>query len=265
MYNGKIIDFHAHIFPDKIAKKATENIGHFYGIEMSGSGSVNSLIKSAEEFNVEKFVVHSTATTHHQVSAINDFIFSKISNEKRFIGFMTLHPDMTKEEIDEAITLNVERGMRGIKLHPDFQRFYVDDKNAYKIYECAEGRLPILFHAGDSRYEFSEPKRIANIAREFPSLTVIAAHLGGYSRWNEVSVYENLQNVYFDSSSSSYFISPQDNADIIRMLGIDRVFFGTDFPMWNFKGEIERISSLPLSEEEFEKLFYKNAVNFFEL
>ena len=156
MYSGKIIDFHAHIFPDKIAKKATENIGRFYGIEMSGNGSVNALLRSASAFNVEKFIVHSTATTHRQVNAINDFIFDEISKESRFIGFMTLHPDMTKEEIDETVDLNIARGMKGIKLHPDFQKFHVDDKNAYKIYESAEGKLPILFHAGDSRYDFSE-------------------------------------------------------------------------------------------------------------
>ena len=83
MYSGKIIDFHAHIFPDKIAKKATENIGRFYGIEMSGNGSVNALLQSASAFNVEKFIVHSTATTHRQVNAINDFIFDEISKECR--------------------------------------------------------------------------------------------------------------------------------------------------------------------------------------
>ncbi len=265
MYSGKIIDFHAHIFPDKIAKKATENIGRFYGIEMSGNGSVNALLQSASAFNVEKFIVHSTATTHRQVNAINDFIFDEISKESRFIGFMTLHPDMTKEEIDEAVDLNISRGMKGIKLHPDFQKFHVDDKNAYKIYESAEGKLPILFHAGDSRYDFSEPKRIASVARDFPSLTIVAAHLGGYSRWNEVSVYEGLDNVYFDSSSSSYYVKPEENAAIIKTLGIDNVFFGTDFPMWDFEGELKRISSLPLTDGELEKIFYKNAEKFLDI
>ena len=265
MYQGKIIDFHAHIFPDKLAEKAAKSIGKFYDFPMSNNGSVNALLESSKSFNVEHFVVHSVATTRHQVESINDFIYEEMTRNSRFIGFMTLHPDMTREEIRFEVERNMARGLQGIKLHPDFQKFFVDDKEVYKLYEEVEGKLPILFHAGDKRYDFSAPERIANIAKEFPNLTCVAAHLGGYNRWHEYKYYENLDNVYFDSSSTSFFFDPKDNANLIDILGIDRVFFGTDFPMWTYRDEIERIEALPLSEDDFEKLYYLNAKKFLKL
>ena len=178
---------------------------------------------------------------------------------------MTLHPDMTREEIRFEIDRNIARGLRGIKLHPDFQKFNVDDKAVYALYEEALGKAPILFHAGDKRYDFSAPRRIANVAKDFPDLRIVSAHLGGYNRWQDYRYYEGLDNVWFDSSSTSFFFEPKENANLINILGIDRVFFGTDFPMWTYRDEIERIEALPLSDEDFEKLYYLNAKKFLEL
>ena len=265
MYSGKIIDFHAHIFPDKLAEKASHSIGSFYDLAMSNSGSVKALLESSKPFNVEHYIVHSTATTHHQVKSINNFIHEEVLKHPRFIGFMTLHPDMDRAEIREEIALAIERGMRGIKLHPDFQHFYVDDPKVYAMYEEAEGKLPILFHAGDKRYDYSAPSRIASVAKSFPDLECIAAHLGGYNRWQDIKYYDGIDNVYFDSSSTSFFFDPEDNMKLIETLGVDRIFFGTDFPMWTYRDELERMDALPLSDEDREKIYYLNAKKFLKL
>ena len=69
----KTIDTHAHIYPDKIADKAVSSIGAFYDIEMTGgSGTSCGLIESGSRIGVEKYIVHSTATTVKQVKSIND-------------------------------------------------------------------------------------------------------------------------------------------------------------------------------------------------
>ena len=255
----EIIDAHAHIYPDKIAQKATEAIGRFYDIHMEiPDGTAELLTKDGKRAGVSRFVVHSVATTAHQVRSINDFIFHECEAHPEFIGFITLHPEMTESEINHEIDLAIERGMHGIKLHPDFQHFYIDEERAWKFYRAAAGRLPILFHVGDDRFPESRPQRLVCMAKKFPEATFIAAHFGGYRCWGEAKRYKGLSNVYFDTSSSLMFISPEEAREIIDMLGADRFFFGTDFPMWDARGELDRFMKIPMTEKEREAILAGN-------
>lgn len=152
----EICDGHGHIFPEKIAAKAVSSIGDFYGIPMfSGEGVSDAILKSGSQIGVTHYLVCSAATTAHQVESINQFIVHEYAAHPEFVGFGTLHPDY--KDVETQIQFCLDNGLRGIKLHPDFQRFNIDDKRAYKIYECAAGKLPILFHTGDNRYDFSSP------------------------------------------------------------------------------------------------------------
>lgn len=255
----EIIDAHAHIFPNKIAKKATDAIGSFYGISMSETvGTSDILLTEGKKAGISRFAVHSTATTTHQVDSINKFIIAEAAAHPEFIGYMTLHPDMEESEMRDQIDYCIANGIRGIKLHPDFQKFAIDEERAEKIYREASGRLPVLFHTGDKRYRYSNPELLAKIAKKFPDMTAIGAHFGGYSEWEEVSCYEGLKNVYFDTSSSLPFISPDEAVRLIRTLGSDRFFFGTDFPMWKPSEEVARFMALPLTEEERVAVLAKN-------
>ncbi len=119
-----IIDFHAHIYPAKIAMRATQAIGNFYNAPISFNGSIPELIASGEKIGVERYIVHSTATKPDQVISINDFIIGETEKEPRFTGFGTLHPDF--QDIRTELERIVAKGLKGIKLHPDFQRFEVD-------------------------------------------------------------------------------------------------------------------------------------------
>jgi len=181
----EIIDSHAHIFPAKIAVKAAQSIGEFYNIGMRYDGTIESLLASGDRIGVSRYIVHSTATKIEQVIPINDFIFSTIKEYNCFIGYGTLCPGMGKKETFDEVERIISLGLKGIKLHPDFQKFNIDDESAFLIYEACEGRLPILFHVGDDRYDTSSPTRLLNVLNKFPNLTAIAAHLGGYQRWDE--------------------------------------------------------------------------------
>ena len=182
----EIIDSHAHIYPEKIAEKATKAIGDFYDIEMEMSaGTTTRLIEDGKEIGVSRFVVHSVATTAHQVRSINEFIKREIDLHKEFIGFMTLHQDLTEEEIKNEVDWGIENGFKGIKLHPDFQKFYIDGENAQKFYEIVGERLPFLFHVGDDRFDFSEPERLIKMAKKYPKCKFISAHFGGYRCWHK--------------------------------------------------------------------------------
>ncbi|MBE7087829.1 MAG: radical SAM protein [Clostridiales bacterium] len=258
----EIINAHAHIYPSKIAEKATEAIGDFYDIKMEmPAGTTDRLIDIGSKAGVSRYVVHSCATKPHQVRAINNFIKEEIDAHPEFIGFMTLHQDLSEEEIENEVAWCIENGFKGIKLHPDFQRFYIDGDDAKKIYRVLSKlnkTFPILFHIGDDRYEYSKPYRLAKMAKEFPSVTFIAAHFGGYRCWDDVDVYKGLDNVYFDTCSSLMFITTERAKQIIDEFGYERFFFGDDFPMWDAKGELDRFFSIPLTENERKAILSEN-------
>ena len=257
----RIIDAHCHIYPQKIAAKAVAAIGRFYGKDMEEDGTGESLVREGKAIGVEKFVVHSTATTVHQVRAINDYIYSETQTHDAFIGFMTLHNDMEEEDIEREVDLALSRGMKGVKLHPDFQKFNIDD--ADKIYRVTSGRLPVLLHMGDERYDFSSPARLEKMAKKYPEQIFIGAHFGGYSVWDKVECLKDLPNVCFDTSSSLAFLEKSRAADLISRFGYTRYFFGTDFPMWRPDEELARFLALPLSEEAREAILYDNAARLF--
>jgi predicted TIM-barrel fold metal-dependent hydrolase len=255
----EIINAHAHIYPEKIAAKATDTIGVFYDIKMQmPAGTAERLIEDGSSAGISRYVVHSVATTAHQVRSINEFIKREVDAHPEFIGFIPLHQDLSEEEIEKEIAWALENNMRGIKLHPDFQKFNIDDEVAEKFYRAASGKLPILFHVGDDRYDFSKPARLVKMAKKYPELTFIAAHFGGYRCWSDASLYVGLDNVYFDTCSSLPFISADEARKIIYMLGADKFFFATDFPMWDSKAELERFNAIPLSDTEREMIFSKN-------
>ena len=255
----EIIDAHAHIYPEKIAAKATDTIGIFYDIKMEmPAGTAERLLEDGKRNGISRFVVHSVATTAHQVRSINEFIKREVEAHPEFIGFITLHQDLTEEEICAEVEWAVANNMHGIKLHPDFQKFNIDDEAVEKFYRAAGDKLPILFHIGDDRYDYSKPCRLVKMAKKYPNVRFIAAHFGGYRCWDDAPLYAGLDNVYFDTCSSLPFIDAKKAKEIIDMHGADKFFFATDFPMWDAKAELERFNKIPLTDEQREMIFSGN-------
>jgi uncharacterized protein len=256
--NMRIIDFHAHVFPAKVAERATRAIGEFYDAPMAYKGSVDELISSGDAIGVERYIVHSTATRADQVISINDFIIAETERERRFVGYGTMHRDFAsfEEEIDRVS----KAGLRGIKLHPDFQKFPVDDPKMDDIYEAIAARnLPVLVHAGDRRYDFSGPRRVARVLDRHPRLTVIAAHFGGYTEWEDAFSLLAGRNLYMDTSSTLWKLDPARAIAILRKHGTDKFLFGSDFPMWDHRTELARILALGLTDGENRAILGENA------
>ncbi len=259
-----IIDFHAHIYPDKIASKATHAISDFYeGAAMAWQGSTAELLESGAKINVEKYVVHSAATTAAQVESVNNFIIREIEAHPEFIGFGTIHPDY--ENYKQELERIKAAGIKGIKLHPDFQKFPADLEAMDKIYDkIAELKLPILFHAGDIRYDYSGPKRIRKVMDKHPDLVVIAAHFGGYTEWDDSLEYLAGTNCYMDTSSTLWKIPLEKAKEILKKHGYEKFLFGTDYPMWKHEEVLEELNLLDLTPEQKEAILYKNALRLFE-
>ncbi len=260
----KIADAHTHIFPTKIAAKATNSIGSFYETDMFADASVKNLVTAGDKIGICKYLVCSSAVTPEQAYNINEFIAAECAKEPRFLGFAALHPLMVdyKDELAHAKSL----GLRGVKIHSDFQKVDIDNPKSIDFYrEIAKNGLPILFHMGDDRYDYSSPDRLRNLMQQVPDLVVMAAHFGGYRSWDRVAALEPNENLYFDTSSSLTVINKNMALSLIEKFGVDKFFFGTDFPMWAPEEEIERFYSLGLTESENEKILYKNFAKMFKL
>lgn len=260
----KIIDAHCHIYPPKIMEKAVKTIGEFYGIPMQERGDANALSNN-ENFGVTNCIVCSVATTAKQVTSINNFILSEVKAHPEFFGLITLHQDLSKQEIKDALNFALDNNFKGIKLHPDFQKFNIDDEKVFNIYELAEGKFPILFHTGDNRYTYSEPKRLCNVAKKFTDLKCIGAHFGGYQHWQDVEMYNETPNVFFDTSSTTAFLSKEKCKELIELLGANRFMFGTDYPMWEINEEIARFNKIDLTEGEKQDILFNNANRIYNL
>lgn len=261
MVNGKyfVTDAHCHIYPEKIASRAVAGTDNFYGGVSACDGTVEGLLKEGREAGIDRFLVQSVATTPKQVKRINEFIAAEVQKRPDIlVGFGTLHPD--SDDLDGDIEHLMGLGLKGVKLHPDIQAFKIDDYRCLKIYErCEQNCLPVLMHTGDNRYDYSNPNRLLPILEIYTGLTVIGAHFGGWSIWEEASEkYAGIKNFYVDCSSSLPFLKPETAREIIRRYGADRVLFGTDYPMWKPKTEMESFLALGLDESEIKCILNTN-------
>ena len=279
-----IIDSHCHVYPEKIAARAVESTDQFYNTHAFGLGTVADLLVVGGEAGCDGYVIQSVASTPHHVESINRFIATAISEAEaaghhgKLTGLGTLHPD--HPDLRGAVEAIVAGGLHGVKLHPDMQKFHVDDRKAYPIYElCAEYGLPILMHMGDPRFDYSHPDRLYRVLSDFPTLTVVAAHMGGWANWDYAcDKLAGLSNVYVDTSSSmatptkEYGIepyveslSPEHTADLIRKWGVEKVLFGTDYPMWSQEADLEAFFAMGLTEEENRMILSENARRVFSI
>ena len=263
--NMRIFDIHAHIYPDKIARKASASIGTFYGgMAVHGDGSLADCIRRMDEAGVERFAAHSVAISPHNVESINHFIYSAWERyPQRIVPFAAIHPDM--EDMQATVDGIVARGFRGIKVHPDIQGFALDGERAAGMMEAIAGRLPLLIHAGDPRYDYDGPRRILHLHELFPKLQLICAHFGGWNEWEEAMELLPGHGLMIDTSSSLYRFPMERAEEAVRRFGAENVLYGTDYPMWTPQQELTRFMRLRLSEREREDILWNNAARLFQL
>lgn len=260
----KLIDIHTHIYPDAIAEKAAESIREFYQLGGGGmNGTKDMLLAQGDKAGIEKFVVLPVGMRPDRVRHVNDFILEQVAAQPRFIGFGTLHAAM--ENLTGEAEYIMDKGLHGIKMHPDSQVFAIDDARLLPVYEHIQGKLPVMFHMGDQRYDYSHPARLRKILEQFPRLQVIAAHFGGYSMYE--TAYELLhdKDCIFDISSSLMFMDDGVAEKYINAFGAERMAFGTDYPLWDPLTETRRFQQLKLTPTQFDQIGHKTVETFLNL
>ncbi|HPF87703.1 MAG TPA: amidohydrolase family protein [Candidatus Limiplasma sp.] len=258
------IDAHAHIYPEVIAAKASQATADFYEMEMRWGGRLDTLLERGKLAGIEKHVVQGVGVTPGRVKGINDYLIRVVAEHPdRLIGFGAMHagiPDVRAE-----LKRIKAGGLVGVKMHTDFQKVLVDCDAMIEVFKrLADENMPAMLHMGDFRYPYSEPERLARVLRIVPDVKVIAAHFGGWSIWKEAwKVLADFDNVWVDTSSSLYALTPEEGAEIVHRYRPDRVLFATDYPMWDPVEERVRFDTLPLTDTERENIGRYNIEAFF--
>jgi predicted TIM-barrel fold metal-dependent hydrolase len=261
-----IIDFHVHIFPDKIAKKAIGNLARISGLTPFTDGTIKDTVDKFKSCGVDKAVFLNIATKPSQMTTINDEAARLNRIYENFTSFGSVYPDGEKclEELERIKSL----GIKGIKLHPDYQGFFANDKKVYPVYDlCCQLDIPVVMHTGWDCYSpkvvHAAPVMLREIALEFPHTRFVFAHMGSLRFWDEVE--ENLtglENVYFDTSFcvNGKMDKEQARRMILKHPG-ENTLFGSDCPWEDVGLSVSFVESLNISDDLKERIFYLNASN----
>lgn len=253
-----IIDIHTHVYPDAIAQKATDSIRDFYGIGGAGmNGTVDMLLKRGAEAGISRYVILAVAIRPDHVVSINNFIAKEQEKHDCFYAFGTVHAQM--EGLSDEVERIMALGLKGIKMHPDSQTFAIDDPRLFPMYEAIQGKLPVLLHMGDSRYDYSHPTRLRRVLEQFPKLEAVAAHFGGYSMYDVACQELKDTQCIMDVSSSLMFMDEGVAEHYVNLYGAERLAFGTDYPLWDPVKEMDRFMQLKLTDAQREQIFHKTA------
>ena len=256
------IDFHIHAFADEIAERAISKLEITSDLKAYTNGKISNAVEKLEKWNIDRGVLLPIATKPSQQTTINDWAADIQKNHSRIIAFGSIHPE-APDAFDELERIK-SLGLRGIKLHPDYQNFFIDDEKIYPIYEkCGELGLPVIFHAGfdplSPEIVHALPKASARAHEAVPQMTMILAHLGGMYHWDEVEEYLVGEDIYFDTAFIGGNIKDEQAERIIKKHGADKILLASDCPWHETTCEIALINRLNITDDEKQMIFHKNA------
>ncbi len=257
---SRIIDFHTHAFPDKVAATAIPALEDIGKVKASHDGRISSLLASMDKAAIDASVLCCIATKIEQGASI--LSWSKAIRSERIIPFPSFHPDDSEalariEEIKAA-------GFSGIKMHPYYQKFVLDEERMLPLYEkIMEQNLILVMHTGFDigfpRERIADPKRIAAVIERFPNLKLVATHMGAWDQWDEVESTLAGRSLYMDISFSLHQLSVDDARRLLLKHPADKILFGTDSPWANQKEVIGQLQALALEPELNEAILHRNA------
>ena len=245
-----IIDAHTHVWPDRIAAAAL-SANKVPGLSPSGDGTVDGLMADMGQSGVDVSCCLAVANEPRHVDKVNAFVAS-IASERR-IPFGTIHVGLS---VEENIASLKRHGLRTVKIHPLFQRFPLNDRRLWQLFEAFGEDYAVITHVGAGGDEFtnslSSPAMIRDIVRNFPRLRLMACHFGGYRILDDAEEILAGTDVVLETSwpPSLNTLAPERVRDLIRRHGAERIVFGSDWPMASPAEEIRAIDALGLSDDE---------------
>ena len=270
-----IIDFHTHIFPDKIAERAVAGLIKSCNDNYEETGvkvknhneaTLNSLKEYMENSGIDMAVVLPIATKPSQFESINTFA-AEVNKDDMLISFGSIHP--LSDNITEKLDYIKSLGLKGIKLHPDYQGTYIDTPEFKRVVKyAADIGLITVMHAGvDGAYKeiHCPPDKAGIMIDEIDCSEVVLAHTGGFKCWEGVLEHIAGKNVYLDISFTLPYIDESLFLKIAEKHGVEKLLYATDSPWGDAKADIEHLKKLGFSKNELDMIFYKNAKQLLQL
>lgn len=267
-----MIDFHTHIYPDKIASKLMHDLAdtHYWG--HFSDGTLNGLLQSMHAAGIDFCITQPVVTRPDQFDSINRFA-KKQQDVLGLIPFGGIHPDC--EDIPGKLRFLKEEGFPGIKLHPDWQNMTIDEPRAvYLIREALAQDLIVMVHAGyDGAFPDTThctPARALHLLEQLEdpgqeTRKLILAHSGGHLEHEDVKKYLLGTNVYFDISLSQMYIPDEEFLKLVHEHGAHKLLFATDSPYADQSHSVEAIKKRPLTPEEYQLITDGNARRLLQL
>ncbi len=257
-----LIDFHTHVFLDKLAKGAVRSLAEKAHFTPYTDGTLSATEKLMREQGVDKFVALNIAVSPRTERHVNDFAISLLS-EENVIPFGSVHP-YSENAFAELDRLK-EAGVKGIKFHNEYQDVFVDDPKAVRIYRaCAERGLIMLFHGGADRGFAppvkTAPERMRRAIDAVPDGKFVVAHLGGQDMIADSVKYLADSPAMIDVSFSAKTAGLHEAEDCIRAFGFSRVLFGTDCPWDTPENTLAFLKKMRFSDEEYALICSENAL-----
>jgi len=260
-----IIDFHAHAFPDQVAASAIPYLEEEGDVKANHDGRISSLLAIMDREGVDKSVICCIATRPSQFEAIVSW--SKQISSERIIPFPSFHPN--DPQTVEHISQIKEEGFKGIKMHPYYQQFFLDDEKLYPAYEkISKLGLILVMHTGFDiafpRIRRCDPRQILNVMTHFPELKMVTTHLGAWQQWAEVEDLLAGRKIYMDISYTLGQIDTKTARRIILKHPREYLLFGTDSPWSGPQKTYKQLQALELGDEREELILRKNGLALLE-
>ena len=262
-----IVDFHTHIFSPRLREERENYLGRdpcfeiLYSNPRAKLATAEELIASMDQDGIDVAVVLNIGWVDHELCVeTNDYIMEAASRyPERLIGFCAIQP-----RVGERAVAEIERcargGMRGIgEMRPDIQGFDLGDEAIMRpIVEAAlTHRFIFLTHSSEPvGHNYPGKGRVTlemlyRFISSFPQLPIVCAHWGGglafYALMPEVG--EALANVYFDTAATPFLYRPDIFGHITRIVGVEKVLFGSDYPLLPHARVMAQLRSAGLGEE----------------
>jgi hypothetical protein len=255
-----IIDFHTHAFPDDLSERVIKMLEDEGGIKAHLDGKISSLLSSMDNCGIEKSVICNIATKPSQFDSILQWC--KTVRSERIIPFPSFHPydPGFKDRIDEI----KHEGFKGIKFHPYYQNFTIDEERLFPVYEkiCKENLILVMHTGFDfafARTRIADPEKIITVFKKVPTLKMVTTHLGAWEQWEEVERFLLGKQIYMEISFSLEFLDDTVKK-IISNHPTEYILFGTDSPWTEQQKTLSLFRGLQLGKEKEECILSGNAM-----
>ncbi len=255
------IDFHTHAFPDQIAPMAIQALEKKGNVKAYLDGTVDDLLSSMDRAGIERSVVCSIATRPEQFHPILNW--SQSIRSERIIPLPSVHP-RDPEAMAHLLEIK-DQGFIGLKMHPYYQDFFLDDPELLDLYRrISELDLLLVMHTGYDigypRIRRADPERILNVLEEVPELRLITTHLGGWDEWTDVRNLLTGRPIYMEISFALDFLDQIRLRELIENHPPEFILFGTDSPWADQATTLKMLGKLGLDADLFTRIVRDNAL-----